>query len=70
MTCERCNGKGWVWVAEDVEEDCPACENEQAAIRAEVHADLDLLHAAAARYMAAGIDPQLSYDMARHDRRR
>lgn len=39
---------------------------EQDAIRAEVNADLDALHAEAARYRAAGVDPQLAMWMARH----
>ena len=40
--------------------------DEQDAIRAEINAELDALHAEAARYRAAGIDPQLAMWMARH----
>lgn len=40
--------------------------DEQDAIRAEIDAELDALNAEAARYRAAGIDPQLASWMARH----
>ena len=64
--CAICGGAGEVEDEEGFFTDCPDCAAEQDAIRAEIDADLDALHDAAARYRAAGIDPQLAGWMARH----
>ena len=63
-TCPTCEGRGWIWVEEDADDPCPDCT---ARIRAELDAELDALHAAAAVHRAAGVDPQLAQCLARHD---
>lgn len=64
-TCPICDNSGEFEDEEGFWTDCPRCAPEQDAIRAEIDAELDALNAEAARYRAAGIDPQLAMWMAR-----